>query len=328
MSGELGDRARCEHVGRNRGAAKGVGGGQGRHKTQRTALNFTIPTGLFGLISSFITGNGPRIVVGQAGAAKKALWQILPIGVGKIIREANDAAAHVHRIARLLVGETLGVVEKDNRIVAPAERGRRTIEHGDGLAVTQATDRICSSPSGGCNAQALRLRRTNRADNVSGGDFGAVVEQQTVGAARFGDDLLHPALHAALAAGVPVFIEQNSQDHAHAIHRTSEAFEEERLEHDHELAELHVVLAGAAVIHHRTEQHILQQRIRKVAAHHGAGALRHSVERDVVVGSHQGDKGAEAVDLNGELLRDLRLQHGEVIGESQRGLAARSKGDA
>ena len=91
------------------------------------------------------------------------------------------------------------------------------------------------------------------------------------------------------------------------------------------LAELHVALLRAAVIHHRAENHVHQQRVGDVPAHDLARRHRRGVERDIIVGAHRLDELTPAVGLGGKPRGDFGVEHGEIVGELQRAVA---EGDA
>ena len=61
--------------------------------------------------------------------------------------------------------------------------------------------------------QCFGFRGADAADDVVGGDFGAVIEDQGGGPILAGDDLADTALHPPLTAGRPIFFEQHPDDY-------------------------------------------------------------------------------------------------------------------
>src|SRR6188768_597173 len=100
-------------------------------------------------------------------------------------------------------------------------------------------------------AQAHGFRKAGGGNNMVGSDFAAVVEPEQRRPPLLLNDLRDATFHPTLAAGLAVLVEQHADDHAHAIEGPGEALEVEGLEHDDELAELHVPFLRAAVIHYR-----------------------------------------------------------------------------
>gem|GEM_PF-6607183 len=176
--------------------------------------------------------------------------------------------------------------------------------------------------------QLLGFGCADGGEDVIGGDFLAGFEEKRRRPPLAFDDLADAALHPAFAAGLAVFFEQDPQNHPHAFERPRESLEKERLEHDDELAEIHVVLLGAAVIHQRAEQHGFEQWIRHVRPHDFAGRHRWSIERHIIVGFDGCDQLAETLGLGGEFSGHFVFQYREIVRETQRGLAARTEGNA
>ncbi len=156
-------------------------------------------------------------------------------------------------------------------------------------------------------------------------DFLPAVEDEGRGPAAAGDDPLDAALHPALAPGGAVFFQQDPHHDPHALERPGEALEVERPEHDGKLADVHVVLAGAAVEHEGAEEQVLEQRVgdRPPQERPGRAGLGEPRERQLA------DKAghlAEALELGGELGGDLGLQDREVVREAQAPLPGRPEG--
>jgi hypothetical protein len=168
--------------------------------------------------------------------------------------------------------------------------------------------------------------RSRRAD---GGDTWSAVISSPLSStsarpALAGDDALRtPHFIRRSPPACAVFFQQHAEDDAHALERPGEALEEERLEHDHELPELHVVLLRAAVVHQRAEQHVLEQRIgdvRPTTSRADTGGRRARRRRRPARRTSRGSRRSAR-----EISPPPRLQHGEIVGEPQRRSAARPK---
>jgi len=158
--------------------------------------------------------------------------------------------------------------------------------------------------------------------------LGTVIEQERTRAVFVGKNPPHATFHPALSTGGTILFEQHANDHAHALERSRETFEKERLEHDYELAELHVVFGGAAIIHHGTEQHVLEERIRDVTPYNRTRRFRGCGQGNVIVRAHEIDELAKAVDLGWEMRCDFAFEDRKIVREAQGGFAVRAKGDA
>ena len=103
----------------------------------------------------------------------------------------------------------------------------------------------------------------------------------------------------------------------HAVARTREPFQKDRAKHDAELPVLHILLARAAVIKERTEDHIDEPRIGNIRRHIlASGSARHA-DSKIVIPGEAGDHLAKSVDLIRKLFGDVGFKALEVVREIQ-----------
>ena len=105
------------------------------------------------------------------------------------------------------------------------------------------------------------------------------------------------------------------EDLPHAFERPAEAFRKDALEHDAELAELHVVRRRRPVKHDRAEQHVDEHRVAEVLAADPAGRLRLLRQAGFVVLVDVPDEPAKAVRLLRELVTGGLDEGGQIVGE-------------
>lgn len=115
--------------------------------------------------------------------------------------------------------------------------------------------------------------------------------------AVFREDAFHSRTQSQFAAKLAVLLNHLPHDEPHAFVRPSEAFQENRLEHDHELREVHVVSGGAAVEHQWAEDHVHEQRVGDRSADDLAGRGLAIGEVQFVMLLDLRDELAEAVNL-------------------------------
>ena len=150
-----------------------------------------------------------------------------------------------------------------------------------------------------------------------GGDFSAVIENDADGAAVVHGDLFDTVPQQQFAAEFLVVANERFEDPADAVQRTCKPLPEDALEHDAELAEVHVVGAGAAVEHQRAQEHVDQHGITEEFGEDRAGGERLLVETRLIERVDMLGEPAETVLFAGELTPDFRFQEAEVVGEPE-----------
>ena len=237
------------------------------------------------------------------------------LGVNEVVGRTDDAAVQIGGLGRLLVAESLRIVEKDHRAVMP-QLVRLPVEDRDRLDDRQSAGR--AGRGAGLVAQPQRLVQSGRGEDRLRLQFGAVFQHDAVRPSILDADLRHAAPQPQFAAQLAELAHQPLQDQPHAGQRPGQPFEEDRAEHDAELAEVHVMLPRPAVKQHRAKEHLHQQRIVDQSADDLPGGTAGLGPIELIVVGQGRQQPLKVVDLPGKTPRDLRLQQADVVGELQR----------
>ena len=132
-------------------------------------------------------------------------------------------------------------------------------------------------------AQPHRLHKPGRGEDVPGLQLFAVVQHDSHRPTVFDLNPADAGPQPQFAAQAAKPSHEVAEDQPHAGQRAGKSLQENAAEHDAELAEIHVVLARAAVPHQRTEEHLAQQRIGDRLGQEFAGGAMEQVAVQVVV---------------------------------------------
>ena len=139
-------------------------------------------------------------------------------------------------------------------------------------------------------------------------------------------DAAHPALHPPLAAGPPVFFEQQPEQRPDALERPGQPLQQDGPEKEREDAEVHVVFRRPAVHQHRAKEHVGEYGIAHIFTQDRPGREIRAVGRIDRLPDALGEP-AKAVDLRREDPGHLGLEEREIVREAERRLAPGPEGD-
>src|SRR5207248_1088827 len=120
-----------------------------------------------------------------------------------------------------------------------------------------------------------------------------------------------------LAAERAEFSHQVFQNQANAGSRPAHAFQIQRPKENAELPPIHVGLAGVAIPHRGTKQHLDEQRVGNHVAQNLAGGKLEDILIQVVVVEDLAQQPAKIIGLCRESAGDLTFQEADVVVERQ-----------
>ena len=158
--------------------------------------------------------------------------------------------------------KVFGVTIKHDRVTMP-QLSRLTIQNADRFHKGNIAGLSLYGRAVGIN-HPHRLCRTGRRQNVVGFDFGTIIQKYRGRSPVALANLLNPRTKFQMPAQRFEVLHQPLQDESNPVERPTESFVENALEHNHELAEIHISRRRAAVKHQRAEQHVDQQRVANI----------------------------------------------------------------
>ena len=196
------------------------------------------------------------------------------------------------------------------------ERTRLGVEHRNRLNKGELSSRRLGLPVRDLT-EPHRFSKPGRREHPSSRQFSPVLQHDAADLIALGGNPPHARTKPKFAAQAFELAHQLLQYQPHAGRRSSQTLQEDRAEHDGKLAEIHVPLAGAAVIEQGAKNHLGQEWIVDIAAHHLSRRRLGVRQPELFVSDQLVHQPAKTVDLAGEPVGHLRLEKLVVVGEAE-----------